>query len=219
MNRADIHAYNGALLALRPTADISEELTRTGATQVEYRFLDPRCHSAEQHGKVFALCTEITEWSSDSRYEEEVEYMRKYMMRSFCNKIGIEYFSMSDVDMTTCSGFIGFLVDFCLEHGVPTMFPLIGGCEDINRYLYGCLYHRRCAVCGKDAETHHVDTVGMGRNREHIVHIGLRAMALCREHHTEVHTVGLRFYIKYHLHGIKLDKRLCDQLNLNTEER
>lgn len=108
-------------------------------------------------------------------------------------------------------------MDFCLEHGVPTMRPLIGDCEDVNRYLYGCLYHRRCAVCGRDAETHHLDAVGMGRDREHIVHVGLRAMALCRVHHDEVHKVGLRFYIKNHLHGIQLDKRLCDRLRLNTE--
>jgi len=216
--RTSIRAYDGALLTLAPESDLTADLARTRATQAEIRILDPRCLSTEQRGKVFALCTEITEWSSDSRYEEEVEYMRKYLMRRYCDDNGLEYFSLSNVDMATCTGFISFLIDFCLFHGVPTGYPLIDKAEDISRFLYGCLYHRRCAVRGKDAETHHLDAVGMGRDREHIVHIGLRAMALCRKHHDEVHKVGLRFYIKNHVHGIKFDKRLCDRLRLNTEE-
>lgn len=35
---------------------------------------------------------------------------------------------------------------------------------------------RKCAVCGRRAELHHVDRVGMGRDRREICHIGMQAL-------------------------------------------
>lgn len=69
------------------------------------------------------------------------------------------------------------------------------------------------------AEVHHVDKIGMGRDRERMVHIGLRAIALCRKHHEEAHRNEKALFAKYHIYGIRLDKYLCDILRLNTDER
>lgn len=91
--------------------------------------------------------------------------------------------------------------------------------DDIGRYLYSCLEHKRCAVCNKPGEIHHVDRIGMGRDREQIVHIGLSAVCLCREHHTQCHNDEKTFLDNNHIYGIKLDKFLCYKLNLNTKER
>jgi hypothetical protein len=52
----------------------------------------------------------------------------------------------------------------------------------------------------------------MGRNRDTIIHEGMEVLPLCREHHTEVHTIGRdSFMKKYHLgdHGIEADKTIC----------
>jgi hypothetical protein len=39
----------------------------------------------------------------------------------------------------------------------------------------------------------------------------MEVMPLCREHHTEIHTIGKDcFFKKYHLnHGVECDKTIC----------
>ena len=83
--------------------------------------------------------------------------------------------------------------------------------DDIGDYVYSCLINRKCAICGRKAELHHVERVGMGRNRDDIIHDGMECLPLCREHHAEAHTMpDDAFFDRYHLEGgIKLDKTLC----------
>lgn len=60
----------------------------------------------------------------------------------------------------------------------------------------------KCAVCGKRGELHHIDAIGMGGDRTQVEHLGREVISLCREHHTEMHTVGKAdFLAKYHLNG------------------
>ena len=56
-----------------------------------------------------------------------------------------------------------------------------------------------------------VSALGMGRDRDTIIHEGLEVMPLCRVHHTEIHTIGRdTFMEKYHLQGgIIADKTIC----------
>lgn len=69
--------------------------------------------------------------------------------------------------------YIDFLIDFILEHNIGTKCNLSEMAGDIEKYIYSCLMHKRCCVCGKKADLHHVDRVGMGRNRDEIIHEGL----------------------------------------------
>lgn len=85
--------------------------------------------------------------------------------------------------------------------------------------MYMCLEHRKCAICNKPAEVHHVDRIGIGRDREKVVHVGLRAIALCREHHNEAHIREKELFEENYIYGIKLDEYLCRCLSLNTKER
>ena len=69
----------------------------------------------------------------------------------------------------------------------------------------------------KKAEIHHCEgsTVGMGRNRKTMVHLGLELMPLCREHHGECHNIGQKaFNEKYHLQGIPADEKICKKAGL-----
>ena len=89
--------------------------------------------------------------------------------------------------------------------------------EDIPRYVWACLMNRRCAVCGRHADLHHVDVVGMGRDRKEICHIGMRALPLCREHHTEIHSIGQEDFLRrYFLEPVKIDERIADVYRLKA---
>lgn len=111
-------------------------------------------------------------------------------------------FSLSDAPMSLVAEFQRFLVAFILTHDVPTKFPLREYVDDIEAYTYFCLVRRKCAVCGRRAEGHHIDAVGMGNDRTEVQHEGREVMSLCREHHTEIHTVGYAAFMKkYHLDG------------------
>ena len=73
-----------------------------------------------------------------------------------------EDFSLATTDVTTGRRYIDYLVAQCIEDNIPTREPLTEYAQDIAGYVYRCLMHRRCAVCGKRADLHHVDRVGMG---------------------------------------------------------
>jgi hypothetical protein len=82
--------------------------------------------------------------------------------------------------------------------------------DDIQDYVYQCLINKKCAVCGKRADLHHIDAVGMGNDRTEVSHLGREVMSLCRVHHTEMHTIGKAdFFQKYHFNsGVLADKTI-----------
>ncbi len=182
--------------------------------RIEVRIDDGRSLSSEQRKKIFAIIRDISLWSG-----HEPEFIRRYLTWDFCSNKGYEWFSLSDVSMTVAKEFISFLIDFCFYWSVPTMDSLLNETDDISQYLYSCLEHRKCAICNKRAQVHHVDRIGMGRDREKIVHLGLNAIALCGKHHTEAHLDEKAFFEKHHVYGIKLDAYLCECLKLNTKRR
>lgn len=201
-------------LILAPADDVMREIAQKQIHTVELRLDDGRTISAEQRRKIFALVRDIALWSG-----HEPEYIRSYLMWDFCLKNSIDDFSLSDVDMTTARYFITYLIDFCFYHNVLTKDTLLNETDDIGKYLYLCLEHRKCAICNAPAEVHHVDRIGIGRDREKVVHVGLRAIALCRKHHDEAHRREKELFEENYVYGIKLDKYLCDKLNLNTKPR
>lgn len=199
---------------LQPDENINRELQQKQITSVELRLDDGRTISIEQRKKIFALIRDIALWSG-----HEPEDIRSFLQWDFICRKGYEWFSLSNVDMTTAKEFITYLITFCFVWNVPTKDTLLNQTDDIGKYLYLCLEHRKCAICNKHAEVHHVERIGMGRNREKIVHIGLLAIALCPEHHDMAHIDEKALFEQYFIYGIKLDKYLCDRLNLNTKER
>ena len=210
---AKIIGYDGDTLLIRPTVPIDREMLQKQVDAVEIRLTDGREISAEQRRKVFALVRDIAAWSG-----HEPEYIRMFTTFDYRLKSGIEPFSLSDCDMTTAREYISYLIDFCFTHAVPTKDTLLNQTDDIGKYLYQCIEHRRCAVCNAKADIHHINAVGAGRDRSAISHIGLEAMALCRNHHIEAHKSGDKsFCEKYHIYGIKLDEYLCEKLNLRKD--
>jgi hypothetical protein len=122
-----------------------------------------------------------------------------------------QIFSLSNAPMSLVCAFQRFIVRFILDWDIPTRFPLLDMVDDVQDYIYSCLMNKKCCICGSHTDLHHIERVGMGRSRDEIVHEGMEVLPLCREHHTEAHTMpDEAFFEKYHLNGgIELDKTLC----------
>ena len=192
---------------------IQREIVNTGATEVEIRVVDPREVSKTQRRKARAIIGDIANWNGDPP-----DWLHGYFKDRFCTIYDIESFSLRDTDMTTARLYISYLIDFCLYHSVPLKKPILELCDDVKRALYSCLCHKKCVVCGVGAQLHHVDHVGMGRNREKIVHEGMKVQPLCAVHHAECHQIGQSvFDDNHHLESVVLDKYLCIKYGVNCK--
>lgn len=190
-------------------------LPHKDVTGVEVIFYDGRSITIEQRKKAYALIRDIAEWSG--YLPEEVKEILKWYYRSLC---GAKEFSLSDCSIDIARGFIDFLIEFCLMNDVPCRDSLPEYAEDIRRYLYLCLYHKKCCICGKKTELHHVDHVGMGYDRREIVHIGKKAEALCTSHHKECHDMGQADFDKlYHICGIEIDAVIAERYRLRRSKK
>ena len=104
------------------------------------------------------------------------------------------------------------MLDLALEMGIPLMDFGSNRTDDIDHYLWACLKNRRCAICGRYGEIHHVDSIGMGNDREKVNDSNHRKICLCRIHHTEAHTVGMaKFEEMYRVYGIKFEEEIDDE--------
>lgn len=177
----------------------------------EMRIDDGRRISSDQRKKIYALIKDIADHTG-----HHPEYLKEHMKYEFMMKEDRDYFSLSTVDITTARYFIETILEFCFEWEVPLNANTVDMAREINNYLYLCLRHRKCAVCGKkNAHIHHVDAVGSGRNRNEVDHTKLRLIALCAEHHQETHTIGWQtFNAKYKVDGIRLNEKTIKRLGI-----
>lgn len=175
---------------------------------------DSRAISNEQRRKAWALMTEIAAFQGQSKEETYGEQQAAFTLKHL-ETLQDGLFHLSTATVSSARAFITMLVETVIEYGIPTKEPLYGLCDDLARYTYACLMNKKCAVCGKKTELHHVQAVGMGRNRREIDHIGMLALPLCREHHEEAHRLGnSRFLELYHLEPIQIDERIAKKYNL-----
>lgn len=185
--------------------------------QVLVEVEDGRCITSAQRRKIFVLLTFISEWSGYTPLEVMKELM-KCLFQGTGYGLKAELFSLSVCSLETARLFITFLIDFIVANGIKTDEPLWELTEDIPRYVWACLMNKRCAVCGRKAELHHVDAVGAGRNRKEICHIGMRCLPLCREHHTEIHQAGTKDFCKWYiLEPVRIDEKIAGVYKLKRK--
>lgn len=181
-----------------PDLKLVDMFQRKKIRNAEIRFDDGRHISAEQRKKAYATIRDISDWTG--YLPEEMKEILKYqhMMRT-----GDAYFSLSNCSMDTAREFINTILEFALENGIPLSDNAIERTDDIGRYLYYCLLHKKCAICGKDGEIHHEDAIGMGNDRTKVDDSSYKKICLCREHHTLAHSLGvIRFREMYKVYGI-----------------
>lgn len=171
---------------------------------------DSRPLSGKQRRACYALLREISNYTGMGP-EPTKEWMKLKFLSEDLEETADKIFSLSNAPMSLVCAFQRFLVRFMLDWDIPCSFPLLDFVDDVQDYIYSCLITKKCCITGRKAELHHVDRVGMGRDRTDIVHEGMEVLPLCHEKHMEAHTMpDQEFFDKYHLSGgISLDKTLC----------
>ena len=196
---------DSSITIVAPFTDYNN-LLRKNITECEIRLDDGRRISADQRKKIYATLRDISFYSGHT--PDEMKALSKY---DFIAKTGCKYFSLSNTDMTTAREFLQYLIEFCVEHDIPCSDSLIGRSPDISRYVYCCLVNKKCCITGLKCELHHVDAVGMGRDRKDIIHLDYRVLPLTGVMHSKAHNMGnTAFCERYHVTPIRLDKDLCD---------
>ena len=174
------------------------------------QLIDGRELSSKQRKACYALMGAIADYGGMSK-DRTKELMKLKFLAENVEDLSDRIFSLSNAPMSVVCAFQRFLVQSILEWDIPTNFSLLDMADDVSDFIYGCLVNKKCVVCGRPADLHHVQRVGMGRNRDEIIHEGMEVLPLCREHHTEAHTMPDKdFFDKYHLPGgIVADKTIC----------
>ena len=212
--KGEILSVNNDILTVRVCADAQSWVIDHKARTVEVRIDDGRSITNDQRRKIYATIRDVSQWNGDIPDD-----IKSYFKWSFCGDNEHEDFSLSDVDRETASEFLSYLIDFCIQNGVPCSDPLWDRCEDIERYMYACVMTRTCCITGRPyAQIHHVDRVGMGRNRDTICQVGMRVVPLSADLHTMLHYSGgeAEFYEKHHIEPIKLTEKMCEYLRLGN---
>lgn len=184
-------------------------------TKREYREclvqpLDSRPLSDRQRKMCYALLREISDYTGQDVHSAK-EYLKLRFLADDFGETADRIFSLSNAPMSLVCAFQRYLVRFIVEYDIPCRVPLLEYVDDVPDYIYACLIAKKCCITGRPAELHHIDRVGMGRDRDDIIHEGMEVLPLCREMHQEAHTMSDReFFDKYHLPGgVVMDKTLC----------
>jgi len=204
-----------------------ERAARREYEEVEVALNDGRTISPEQRRTIYSFMGDISAWSGYERDQTKL-VMKQEFINHHLEGLNKQLFSLSDCDMTTAREFQRYLLDFMFEFDVPASLPLHKFFQDdIEYYVYACVTHKRCCICGKKADLHHLGAtddhtsshVGMGRDRTEICHIGMMCLPLCREHHMEAHQHGDQALMdKFHLTDISIDEKIAKIYKLGKKE-
>lgn len=185
------------------------EFVRKEIKECYIDYIDSRPLSDRQRKMCYALISAIADHTGNST-EDIKEYFKLEFWAENVQTLADKIFSLSNAPMSLVAEFQRYLIKFIIENDIPVKRPLLEYVDDIDHYVYMCAIHKKCAICGRRAELHHIDTVGLGNDRTEIQHEGKEAISLCRDHHIEFHQIGKQtFFEKYHFNnGVKIDKTL-----------
>lgn len=197
-------------LLIRAHYDDWYTMTKRGYKECLVQPLDARPLSDRQRKMCYALLREISDYTGQDVHSAK-EYLKLRFLAEDFGETADRIFSLSNAPMSLVCAFQRYLVRFIVEYDIPCRVPLLEYVDDVPDYIYACLIAKKCCITGRPADLHHIDRVGMGRDRDDIIHEGMEVLPLCRELHQEAHTMSDReFFEKYHLPGgVVMDKTLC----------
>jgi hypothetical protein len=136
-----------------------------------------------------------------NHYGQPMDYLRYMFQKQLEFMKGYEPISLSNCNRRQASELIDLILDFIFTHNIPIHKATSELMSNDNYFIYKSTINRICVICGKPhADLAHYQAVGRGRNRNKINHYGNKVLALCRNHHTEQHQIGMdSFNKKYHL--------------------
>ena len=205
---ATIEKHNGIYIVKgAPISKVDDLMLDCGEVlEVNISKVDNRHISDRQRKFIFALCSEIAYYMG-----EDTEWVRMLVQTYNAKLREIEVESLSTCSMTYANGLIDTIINFCIDNQIPFNGDIIkeNGYSFDEKQTYAMALQRYCVICGQRADIHHVDQIGTKGNRRKISHIGMRALPLCRVHHTEAHSVGRDTFLeKYHLTPFIINKKM-----------
>lgn len=209
----------GELLIRAPYTD-HLTMTKREYKKVLVQLLDNRPISDKQRRTCYMILKAIDDYTGMG-LDPTKQYMKIKFLADEFNETADKIFSLANAPMSLVCAFQRFLIRFVLEWDIPCDFRLYEFVDDVSDYMYACLVHKKCAVCGRRSDLHHIDHVGVGRDRDEIIHVGMEVMPLCREHHNEAHLIGQdTFNQKYHFDGgVELDAALAKLYGLKGRKK
>ena len=161
---------------------------------------DGRSITPAQRRKAYATLGDISNYTGYT-VEAAKEIMKvENMLRLGQDKV----ISLSDCTITEAREYINTLMEYSLKEGLILTESGLKRTDDIDAYLIQCIRYKRCCICGKTAENHHVDAIGMGNDRRHVDDSEKKIAALCRIHHSLAHQKGwVQFADAYKVYGIE----------------
>ena len=189
-----------AVVMLRIPGQMAELMSRRRCTEVQLAVEDGRLISPVQRRKAYATLRDISNYTGYT-VEAAKEIMKvEHMLRTGGN----ELLSLRDCTMTEAREFINTLMEYALKEGLVLTESGLMRTDDSDTYLIQCIRYRRCCICGRPAEIHHVDAIGMGRDRRRVDDSRNEVAALCRLHHTIAHQKGWQQFMDlYRVYGIE----------------
>lgn len=191
---------------------------QTDQVWVDLTFADPRKARPQQRRLFFALLNDIATY-----YVVPPDFLKTMFYTQYEFYTAGKPISLSDATKSSVSDanqLLDLVIDFMFEWHVPFKkgYELLP--KDEAYYQYECCRHRVCAICGREhADIHHWDAVG-SETRKLADHRQHQFMALCREHHTEFHTLGADgFSRKYHVRPTRLKPEDLIKLGVMTQKR
>lgn len=196
--QAELRAGDTEIRARAAGSQLKEILERKSSRRAELIVFDGRSITPEQRKKIYAMMSDISAWTG--YYPEELKDRMKYL---YIEKTGKEMFSLATCSIETARQFLDIIIDFALENSIPLRESGIERTEDIYNYLVSCIHHKKCCICGRPADIHHLDAIGMGNDRTHYDDSKNEIIALCRMHHTIAHNRGRESFCNlYHVFGV-----------------
>lgn len=147
----------------------------------------------------------------------KAHFKRKYLLR-----YGKQFsFKSGNSLKKDAAHFIELLLEYVDEHEIPiSNYSPLDYLSDSGRYshCYRSIMNKRCAICGKPGDFHHIEgsRIGSGNDRKKVNHLGRYGVELCRVHHNMAHGNEKDFFYKYHIIPVKVDELIAAKHNLNT---
>lgn len=180
--------------------------------EVDVQVVDPFKITGKQRRKIFALVKDI-----EAHTGQPMDYMRHLFIEFVRTYYGYDkHISLSDCTRTQANQIIEVTLDWIFHNNIPLTYKTSDLLKQDKSFLYWSTVNRNCVICGKPhSDLAHHYAIGRGKNRKTMDHYGYEVLALCREHHSEQHNIGVdTFDKKYHLENswISVDDRLNKML-------
>ena len=195
--QADDGTYTAVISGLTLGNDETQLLDAGYDIAVEVNVYDPYKITDKQRRKVFALVNDIEAHTGSPR-----EYMRSMFMDYLKSLQGTEErISLSNCSKREASDLVDAIITWIFQNHIPLNHKTSDLMRNDNYFIYLSTINRQCVICGKpNSDIAHLEAVGSGRDRRTHDHTNHHVLALCRNHHSSQHQMGIEtFNQTYHL--------------------